>query len=107
MLPDIAAEVLSFQTRRDLDKASGVSKWLDAMIAQCFEVFPLRPVAEVALNKGVGNFTLKVRTENDDSGTHSFVHSFCSMDEAVQFAASRIRNSYVELLHVSGKGSLT
>ncbi|KAH7713680.1 hypothetical protein AAVH_18958 [Aphelenchoides avenae] len=49
MLPDIAAEVLRFLSRRDLDKACGVSKWLKAMIAQCCEVYPLRLVQRVEL----------------------------------------------------------
>ncbi|KAH7704307.1 hypothetical protein AAVH_28497, partial [Aphelenchoides avenae] len=34
--------MLHFLSRRDLDKASGVSKWLDRMIAQCCELYPLR-----------------------------------------------------------------
>ncbi|KAH7707726.1 hypothetical protein AAVH_25028 [Aphelenchoides avenae] len=45
MLPDVAAEMVHFLSRRDLDKASGVSKWLDRMIAQC-EVYPLRPFGD-------------------------------------------------------------
>lgn len=33
MLPEIAADVLLFLTRRDLDNACGISKWFDALVA--------------------------------------------------------------------------
>ncbi|KAH7721797.1 hypothetical protein AAVH_10644 [Aphelenchoides avenae] len=60
MLPDVAAEALYFMTRRDLDKACGVSKWLDAIIAHCFEVYPLRRVRSVELFPSGNEFTLQV-----------------------------------------------
>lgn len=99
MLPEIAAEALHFLTRRDLDKACGVSKWLDALIAQCCAVYPLRPVHKVAVLPCRDSFTLKV-WEKHDSVT---VYSFSNMYEAVQRAASFLRHSHVEEFAVSAR----
>lgn len=60
MLSEIACEVLRFLSRRDLDRACAVSKWLDAMIAQSCGVFPLRPVHTVELHRYFDYFHLNV-----------------------------------------------
>lgn len=103
MLPEIAAEALHFLSRRDLDKASAVSRWFDAMIAKCCDEYPLRPVFEVALDNYENNLTLSVRTEKDHAGTD---HSFGSMDEAAHFVGSILRHSYVQELKVAFSDSL-
>lgn len=102
MLSDIAAEVLHFLTRRDLDKAAGVSKWLDALIAQCCEVYPLRPVHKMELYRRGEYFmpTVCVNVEGP-SGTS---HSFSTMTEAAHFAGYILRKSRVVHLVV---GNLT
>lgn len=97
MLAEIVAGALHFLTRRDLDKASAVSKWLDALIAQCCDVDPLRPVASVTLRRRRNDFTLFVVAKTI-SRTH---HSFKSVDESVRITASTLRRSYVELLEVT------
>lgn len=84
MLSEIAAEVLHFLSRRDLDKASGVSKWLDAMIGKCCEIYPLRPVAKVSLYPCWDDSRLAV-TIDEDGNSETF-HSFGSMNEAIRFA---------------------
>lgn len=48
MQPDIAAEVLRFLSRRDLDKACTFRK-LDALISQTCNMCPLRSVLSVAV----------------------------------------------------------
>lgn len=99
MLSDIAAEVLHFLTRRDLDKACAVSKWLDAMIAQCCDGVPLRPVYSVRLFSCWDGFGLKVCV-----GSHldSWIDQwFCSLDDALRFAGAILRHSHIKVLHVS------
>lgn len=98
MLPDVAAEALRFLTRRELDNACGASKWLDAMIARSCDVFSLRSVRKVALYPCWNGFTLKVWTDNDDSGRD---HSFKSLDDAAGFAVLVLRRSYVGDLQVT------
>lgn len=98
MLPEIAAEVLLFLNRRDLDKACGVSKWLDLTIVNSCDVYPLRPVARVELSPPCDIMDATVIVAElpfVDMG-----YEFSSMDEAVSFAASIIRHSYVESLQV-------
>lgn len=105
MLPEIAAEALHFLSRRDIDRASAVSKWLDAMIVKCCEVFPLRPVASVALYQSLEDFVLEVRGANDGDSETS--HSFRSMDEAAHFVGCIVRNSYVEQIRVRLRAKLS
>lgn len=102
MLPDIVAEVLHFVSRRDLDKACGVSKWLDAIIAQCCAVYPFRPVRSVSLHSR--------RSDIQSSRHFVFVETngglqtnqtFCSMDEAALFVGCVLRNLFVEILEIS------
>jgi hypothetical protein len=103
MLPEIAAEVLHFLSRRDLDKACGVSKWLDALIPQCFEVYPLRPVLSVHLLPMWKDFPPTVLIwEMASSWTDRW---FGSMDKAVKFAVSVLRRSYVQHLRVTSSDS--
>lgn len=99
MLPEIAADVLHFMSRCDLDKACGVSKWLDAMIVQCCEVYPLRRVAKIALYESRNDFTPTISFWKDDDDTVTR-HSFSNMDEAACFAGAILRSSYVESLGV-------
>ncbi|KAH7707727.1 hypothetical protein AAVH_25029 [Aphelenchoides avenae] len=111
MLTEIAAEVLRFLTRRDLDKTCAISKWLDAMISQCCELHPLRPVHEVSLYPDGDGSALNVGIEKDDSGDSGIGRTtdiFSSMDEAVHFVASLLRHSYVEYLMLGmGMGRIT
>ncbi|KAH7710491.1 hypothetical protein AAVH_22229 [Aphelenchoides avenae] len=95
MLYEVAAEVLLFLTRRDLDRVCAISKWLDALIAQSCNVFPLRPVRAVSLFPRWNRFMLLVSNKTDGrrSKTH---HSFSSMYEAVHLAGSILRHSFVE-----------
>lgn len=78
MLPEITAEAVRFLSRRDLIRACGVSQWLDAMIAQCCDVFPLRPVHRVALLPSRNKFKLKV-TVNEDEDSRTY-HSLTNMN---------------------------
>lgn len=98
MVPEIAAEALRFLTRRELDKASAVSKWLDAMIAHCCKVYPLRPVFGIVLRPCGNDSTPAVAIETD---VLSSSHSFGSMDEAIYFVCSLLRQSLVEMLEVT------
>lgn len=98
MLPKNVAEALQFLTRRHLDKASAVSRWLDAMITRYCDVYPLRQVATVELHyQCVNDFTLKVWTTEDES---PLALSFGSMDEAASFGGAILRHSYVDDLEV-------
>lgn len=103
MLSEIAADVLHFLARRDLDKACGISKWLDALISQCCEVYPLRRVPSVLLYRCY-DLTPTIVIKKDDAALID--HSFGSMEEAAHFAASILRSSYVEVLEVSFNISL-
>lgn len=91
MLPEVAAEALRFLSRRDLDRASAVSKWLDALIAQCFELYPLRPMHKIEV-RPINDVALKVVIQRlpppatPSAATWGAHHSFGSMDEAVHFA---------------------
>lgn len=73
--------MVHFYSRRDLDKACAVSKWLDALIAQCCDVFTLRPVFEVKLLPvGVSDFMPTVFIDaSQDPRTY---HSLNSVNEA-------------------------
>ncbi|KAH7700256.1 hypothetical protein AAVH_32624, partial [Aphelenchoides avenae] len=96
MLSEIAADVLHFLTRRDLDKACGVSKWLDALMAQCCEVYPLRRVAKISLHQRGNDFAPTVVITKDDGAVTN--HSFSSMDEAARFTAFALCHSYLDIL---------
>lgn len=97
MLPVIAAEALHFLSRRDLDKACAVSKYIDAMIAKCFDVYPLRPVASILLwwDELMPKFPI------DDNEFPRPERSFSSMDDAAHFVGSVLHHSYVERLQVT------
>jgi hypothetical protein len=99
MVPETAAEVLHFLTRRDLDKACCASKWLDVLIAQCCKAYPLRPVRRVVLLPSENDFTPGVVI--DEEGHPATDHQFDSVNEAVHFACATLRNSYVENLEVT------
>jgi hypothetical protein len=88
MLPEIAAEVLHLLSRRDLDKACAVSKWLDALIAQFCDVYPLRSVDKVQLYPRENDF-IEVNFREIEEKTYSF----SSVDEAVHIAGSFLRRS--------------
>lgn len=94
MLADIAAEALHFLTRWELDKACALSKWLDALIAERFDVYPLRPVALVNLYPRESGYELDLRIQ-DGTDLHRY-QSFTSVDEAVRFTGSILRHSYVD-----------
>lgn len=97
MLVEVAAEVLLFLGRRDLDKVRAVSKWLDALIAQSCEVYPLRLVLRIVLNKCGDDFTLEFWIADGRNADHTFG----SMDEAARFTSSVLRHSDVYELLVS------
>lgn len=98
MLPELAAEALHFLSRRDLDIACAVSKWLDALIAQCCAVYPLRSVYKVHLLQSRSSSQFLVYYEKDDALPQQ---SFGHMDEAVHFAGSVFRNSFVKYFQVT------
>lgn len=98
MLPDVAADVLHFLSRRDLDKACGLSKWLDAMIAKCCEQYPLRPVHRVALSRREAS-TLNVGINAD--GQSITDRSFSSLEEAARFTGTILRHSFVKYFQVT------
>lgn len=96
MLPEIAAETLHFLSRRDLDEACGVSKWLDTLIAQTCEMYPLRAVLFVRLDWCGKEFKLYVSTFGGKYA--STRHSFASMDEAVRFSTLRVTSFFQDSL---------
>lgn len=102
MLPDIASEALLFLTRRDLDKACAISKWLDAMIARCCGVYPFRTVERVWLIQSSSDYTLRVWIENYGDSTDN---PFRTMDEAVHLAGPILRQSYVKYFEVNFRKS--
>ncbi|KAH7703381.1 hypothetical protein AAVH_29447, partial [Aphelenchoides avenae] len=96
MLPEIAAEALCFLSRRDLDRACAVSKWLDALIAQCCSVYPLRQVFEVEMRPCRKEF--RVTFGGYETKDSMKCHTFVWLNEAVDFTGSTLRNSYVKNL---------
>lgn len=99
MLPKIATEALHFPTRRDLDKVCGVSKWLDKLIAQTCETYPLRAVDCVKLHRCGDDFILNVSTIVAKYARTRYL--FATMDEAVRFLGRIFRHSYIERLEVN------
>lgn len=89
MLPEIASEALRFLSRRELDRISAVSKWLEALIAQCCRAYPLRPVFQVALRPWQKDFTLNFGGYGMNEPTQR--HTFACLNEAVHFAGSTVR----------------
>ncbi|KAH7710492.1 hypothetical protein AAVH_22230 [Aphelenchoides avenae] len=95
MLAEIAAEVVQFLSRRDLDKACAVSKWLDALISHYCETCPLRRVFEVKLLP-LGMYDFMPTVFIDANQNPDIFDSFNSLDEAVHSTGSILRHSYVE-----------
>lgn len=98
MLPEIAAEALHFLSRRDLDKTCAVNKWLDALIAHCCDVLPLRLVARVTLYPRGRRHVVMIE---EHLGTVSDNCSFRGRDEDMHFCGSVLHHSYVDFLQVS------
>lgn len=98
MLPNVATEVLHFLSRRDLDKARGVSKQLDALIDHYCKMYPFCPVHKVALYKRVHDLTLKLWITDDV--VSRMCHELSCMNEALPFCGSILRHSYVANLQV-------
>lgn len=94
MLSEIAIEVLHFLARRDLDKASGVNKWLDALIANYCEGYPLRVVHRVYMSRYKKGVSVTVMEDLFSGTDYSF--STGSMCEALHFAGTVLRHSYVK-----------
>lgn len=99
MLPEIAAEAMHFLSRRDLNETWGVSKWLDSLIAQTCDVYPLRPVLFARLDWCGNEFKLYISTFGWKYA--STRQSYASMDEAVRFLGHIFRHSFVERLEVN------
>lgn len=99
MLAEVVVDVLHFLTRRDLDQACFVSKRFNALIAQCFDVFPLRPVREVELYKDGNRFRVRIRSGAEELFTR-IGRSSNSLDKTTHLAASLLRQSYVDTLRV-------
>lgn len=116
MLPDLAAEALQFLTRRDLDKACAVSKWLDSLLAQCCGVYPLRPVFRIELRSRSSGDSNKRRFGTYlpqrpvifiyEEGKPGMSYPCISTDDVVCHGSSVLRHSYVDTLQVIHRTAL-
>lgn len=99
MLAEIAAEVIQFLTRRDLDKARAISNSMESLIEQVCAVHPFRSIWCMSLERPANSKFVFAMSENRGTKEHEF--PFHSLDDAMPFIATLLRQSYIESFHVS------